>query len=81
MDKLAYTVAEACEQIGVSSDTFWKLLAADEIRVVRMGRSVRVPAAELGRWVRERTEQWQPHEAGNPAGTRGPGKATIEGEA
>jgi len=42
-------VTEAAERLGVSRATLYGLIAKGEIRVVRLGRSIRVPWQELER--------------------------------
>ena len=54
MDKLLYRPAEAAELLGVGRSKVYALLATGEIPSVRVGKSVRVPAAALRRWVEER---------------------------
>lgn len=54
MDKLLYRPAEAAELLGVGRSKVYALLAAGAIPSVRVGKSVRVPAAALRRWVEER---------------------------
>ena len=48
--RLAYTVGEACEVMGVSWD-YWAEHIAPEVRIVRRGRRKLVPVAELERWL------------------------------
>lgn len=50
MTPLALKPAEAAAAIGVSRDFFDKHVMP-ELRVVRRGRLVRVPVAELERWL------------------------------
>ena len=54
MDKLLYRPAEAAELLGVGRSKIYALLAAGEIPSVRVGKSIRVPAGELRKWVQER---------------------------
>ena len=51
--RIALTKAEAAAAIGVSTD-FFEAHVQPDLRVVREGRKVLVPVAELERWVRER---------------------------
>lgn len=48
--RLALSVGEACESLGVSWD-FWREHVEPELRVVRRGRRKLVAVAELGRWL------------------------------
>ena len=54
VDKLLLRPQEAAELLGVGRSKVYALLAAGEIPSVRVGKSVRVPAAALRRWVEER---------------------------
>ena len=47
--RVALTVPEAAAALGLSADTFARHVAA-ELRLLRVGRSVRVPVGELERW-------------------------------
>ena len=49
------TVAEAAERLGFKEVTIRKKLAAREITKVRLGRSIRIPASEISRIIRENT--------------------------
>lgn len=48
-ERRAVSVPEAARLLGISVTTAWKLVYADTIRVVRLGRAVRVPLAEIER--------------------------------
>lgn len=50
------TVPEAAERLSVSRSKGWELAQRNEIPVLRIGRSVRVPEGALVEWIRERTE-------------------------
>lgn len=54
--RLALTVLEACEALGVSHD-FWAEHIADDVRIVRRGRRKLVPVRELERWLEEHAER------------------------
>jgi hypothetical protein len=51
-DRLAYTVAEAAEVIGMSPDSFRRHVLQD-LRVVRRGRFTLIAASEIQRWLAE----------------------------
>ena len=60
MERVLLRMDEAANAIAVSRSHLGRLVARGEIPTVRVGRSRRVPADELQRWVRERvTEQAQ----------------------
>jgi excisionase family DNA binding protein len=50
IQKLAYRKVEAAEALGVSLDYLEEHVMPD-LRVVRKGRLVLIPAAELGKWL------------------------------
>ncbi len=50
-EKLLVKVLEAAEKLSLSRATLYELIAAGEIRVVRVGRATRIPTAELERWL------------------------------
>ncbi|HVI57727.1 MAG TPA: helix-turn-helix domain-containing protein [Luteimonas sp.] len=45
--RLAYTIPDACEQIGVGRSMLYELIGAGEIRTVKIGARTLVPASEL----------------------------------
>ena len=53
--RLALSVAEACEALGVSWD-FWRQHVEPDIRMVRRGRRKMVPVRELERWLEREAE-------------------------
>lgn len=53
--RLALSVGEACEVLGVGHD-FWKEHVAAEVRIVRRGRRKLVPVRELERWLEANAE-------------------------
>jgi excisionase family DNA binding protein len=48
--RLALSVEEAAEALGVSRDSFERHVLA-ELRLVRIGRRLLVPTGELERWI------------------------------
>jgi len=50
------TISEVAERLQVSRPKAYAMAQANEIPVVRIGRSVRVPADALDAWIKERTE-------------------------
>ena len=51
MDKLLLKPSEVSELTGVGKSKTYELIAAGVIPSVRIGRSVRVPADQLRRWI------------------------------
>jgi len=47
----AYTLDEAAERLQVTRQTLYNLEKRGELRVIRLGRAVRVPASELARLI------------------------------
>lgn len=52
---LLLTVPEAARRLHIGRSTAWELAARRELPTVRIGRSVRVPAAALRDWVERNT--------------------------
>jgi hypothetical protein len=53
--RLALSISEACEAIGVSWD-FWRQHVESDVSIVRLGRRKLVPVSELQRWLTEHAE-------------------------
>lgn len=51
------TVPMAASRLGLSRSKGWQLAQRNEIPVVRIGRSVRVPVDALDEWIREQTQK------------------------
>jgi hypothetical protein len=54
--RLALTITEACEALGISWPT-WREHVMPEVKVVRRGRVKLVAVAELERWLSENGER------------------------
>jgi excisionase family DNA binding protein len=39
----AYTAKQAWEELGISKSSFYRLVAAEKLRVVRVGKKILVP--------------------------------------
>ena len=50
---LAVSYRDAAKMLGICDRKLWQLVKDGELRAVRMGRSVRIPARELERFVHE----------------------------
>jgi excisionase family DNA binding protein len=46
----AYTVRETCALLSISKATFYRILAAGDLRIARVGHGTRVFADELERY-------------------------------
>lgn len=55
MTRLLHPIPEALTLLGIGRSTFFELVAAGEIRPVKIGRRTLVPHDELERFVRELT--------------------------
>jgi len=53
MERLFLRPAEAAEVLGLGRTTLYALIEAGKIPVVRVGRSIRIPVAELQKWADE----------------------------
>ncbi|HAM01514.1 MAG TPA: DNA-binding protein [Acidimicrobiaceae bacterium] len=49
--RLLFRVEEAAEVLAIGTSTVYKLLAAGELKGIKIGRSLRITASELGRFV------------------------------
>ncbi len=56
MPRLALSISEACEAIGVGWD-FWRQNIEADVRLVRIGRRKLVPVRELELWLAEHAEK------------------------
>jgi excisionase family DNA binding protein len=52
MEKLLLTVPEAAHLLGVGRSQMYAMLASGAVPRLRVGRSLRVPVADLALWVR-----------------------------
>jgi excisionase family DNA binding protein len=50
-ERLLLRVPEAAWRLGLSRSTVFALIAAGELRVVKVGRAVRIPSTELIAWI------------------------------
>ena len=49
--QLLIRIPDACERLALGRSTIYALIAKGEIKAVKIGAAVRIPAAELERWV------------------------------
>ena len=54
IERLLYRVSEAAEAMGISRSKAYEMIAAGELPYVRIRDSIRVPRADLERWIEER---------------------------
>ena len=50
---LVYTVATACQALRMSRTAFYGAIQKGQVRIVKFGRSTRIPEAEIERIARE----------------------------
>ena len=67
MAPLLLKAGQVAQLLGLGRSTVFALLAAGELPVIRIGRSVRVPRVALERWIDERTDH-----VANQGDVRGP---------
>lgn len=58
-DALLLTTREAASRLAIGRSTLYELIAAGEVEVVRIGRSVRVPTATLAVFVERRRQEYE----------------------
>jgi excisionase family DNA binding protein len=54
-ERLALRIPEAADRVGVSRSTMYLLIQKGEVPVIKIGKSIRVPAAALAEWVERST--------------------------
>lgn len=52
--RLAYTVTQAAEAVGISRPTLYEWMRLDGFPVVRIGGTVRIPVDSFREWLNER---------------------------
>jgi len=52
VEKLSYTVKEAAEALGYSTDTVYRLVHRADFPTIRVGKSIRISKELLADWVR-----------------------------
>ncbi len=65
MERLLLRPAEAAEVLGLGRSKVYELLSAGSLPAIRVGSSVRIPAAALRRWVEQRMEAVEPESTGS----------------
>jgi prophage regulatory protein len=56
MKKLLLKPVEAAELLGIGRSKAYELLAQGALPTVRIGKSVRIPAEELRKWIQAQVE-------------------------
>jgi excisionase family DNA binding protein len=56
MEPMLLRAEEVAKVLGLGRSKVFEMLRANELPVVRIGRSIRVPVAQLERWIQERQE-------------------------
>lgn len=54
--RLLLRIPEAAARLGLGRSTMYELIQAGELPVVRIGKSVRIPASRLEAWVELQTQ-------------------------
>jgi excisionase family DNA binding protein len=73
MDKFLLRPSEAAELLSISRSKAYELIAAGVLPSVRIGSSVRVPAARLQAWIEQHTTP----EGENTDAPAGPGRTSA----
>jgi excisionase family DNA binding protein len=68
-NKMAYTVKEVRNLVGISAGTFYELLKRGELKAVKLGKRTLVPAKELHEWLEKLPPQSR-RSTPMPSGTR-----------
>ena len=55
-ERLLYRPSEVFELLGISRSTGYTMLASGALPSIRIGRSVRVPADALKKWIEEQLQ-------------------------
>lgn len=58
VEPLLLSLQATANLLSIGRSTAYELVRAGELPVVRLGRSVRVPAAALRKWLDEHSEPW-----------------------
>lgn len=58
-EKLLLTVSEAAQMCGYSRSFLYEAVNRGEIPTIRLGRTCRIPAAWLEKWVSEHVAAWE----------------------
>ncbi len=56
MDAILLKAEQVAQALNVGRSKTYEMMASGELPVVRIGRSVRVPADGLRRWIEEKSE-------------------------
>ena len=59
--RLAVNYLEAGQMLGVCERLIWQLVKDGELKAIRFGRAVRIPIAELERFVRDQSNTTPAH--------------------
>jgi len=60
METMLLNAEETATLLGLGRTKVYEMLAAGELPVIRIGRSVRVPREGLADWIRRRTAEGHP---------------------
>jgi len=59
VDRTLLRVPEAAESLGISRSALYAAIRRGELPVIRIGRTTRVPAVWLKRWVEDQVAAWE----------------------
>ncbi len=55
--RLAYTIPDACEQLGVGRSMLYELIGAGEVRTIKVGTRTLVPESELSAFIQRKLKE------------------------
>lgn len=58
-EKILLRISEAAEVLGISRSHLYAAIQRGDVPVIRIGRTARIPAAWLNRWVNEQVAAWE----------------------
>lgn len=59
IDRTLLRVSEAAESLGISRSGLYAAIRRGEVPVIRIGRTTRIPATWLTRWVDQQVAAWE----------------------
>lgn len=65
-EPMMLTVPQVARRLQIARKRAYELVAAGQLPVVQLGRSLRVPLAALNRWIEESTRPGRPSGAPEP---------------
>ncbi len=70
MDRLLLTPAEVAQALGIGRSKAYEMCASNQLKVVRIGKSIRVPVEALHQWMEEQIQANQQTDSGGDTTNR-----------